>query len=386
MKKIDKLSFLELIKNLLQNNIVPPLSDQCIQEFKIGKNYFYKIIENPNLIIVQTVLNKYFQVNVELNNAAVAFRKNYSYLHLFEPHKKNYNFLRLDIKSFFHSIDMEDVAEVFKYYFVSEENLSKNKKIDAYIDDEKKQTLLDAFINLISYVVPIKSDNEKFRGKKILPMGFITSPVISNIIFRKIDIQIQKFCSERNILYTRYADDMLFSSAKDKTYVLSDNFINEISIQISKMNFKLNKTKTVKARHTISLNGYTLQYSNLEKIFEDTEEIIINEIRISNKKTDIIKKLIYMINIENKPSSVILKKLFNFKLNPERFKYPLVSHGKIKKYYDDQLLNKITGYRSYLLSVVIFNTKYDCTQKATIEKYLSLVEQLNQYIEKNSPM
>ena len=360
MSKSTKTIFTKFLHNILQNNIVPIIEKKNINEFKIGKSYFYELKDNPDLLAIHRAINVTFQNDIPLNNAVVSFRKNKSYLDLFEPHKKNYYFLRLDIKAFFHSIKVSDIKDIFSSYFE-----------DEYIDENKTQTLIDAFINIVTYTIPNDSLNEDFRGKQILPMGFVTSPVISNIIFRKLDIQIQKFCSERNIIYTRYADDMLFSSDKNSRYVNSDGFINEISILLSQMKFQLNKHKTVKARHTLSLNGYTIQYSH---ILGDREEKIINEFRLSNKKMNIIKKMIHLIEIEKKTPQYIINKLFKYRLPSN------VPSEKKKEYYEHQLLNKIRGYRSYLLSFVIFQNKYECMQKSTMKKYITLIKKLDKYI------
>jgi len=357
MNKITKKVFNNSLHNILKDNIVPSIESENINEFKIGKSYFYELKDNDKLLAVHKGLNSAFQQSIPLNNAAMAFRKGKSYLDLFEPHRKNYYFLRLDIKAFFHSIGVDDIKRSCSTYFE-----------DVYIDDGKKQTLVDAFINLVTYKVPDDSTNEDFKGKQVLPMGFITSPVISNIVFRKIDIQIQKLCSQHNIIYTRYADDMLFSSDKSNRYVHSNGFINEMSILVGQMNFKLNQHKTLKAIHTLSLNGYTIQYSDVR------DDKVINEFRLSNKKINIIKKMIHLIEKEKRTEQYILKKFFNYKLPST------VPDDNKMEYYKHQLNNKLTGYRSYLLSFVVFNQTYDCMQKSTTKKYIELIEKLNKYI------
>ncbi len=364
--KITKKSFKNFVKEILVDDKVQNLSEKDISEFKIGKNYFYSIKNNKNLLLIQRVINRVFQNEIPINNSATAFRKNYSYLHLFEPHRKNYHFLRLDIRSFFHSIQVNDIKKILEEYFENE-----------YIDDENNQTLIEAFINIITYKIPEDSSNEKFRTKQVLPMGFITSPVISNIIFRKLDIQIQKFCSERNIIYTRYADDMLFSSNKTTNYIHNNHFINEISIIIDQMKFKLNIHKTIQSKHTLSIHGYTLQYSNFEKNFIDNDneqEQIINELRLSNKKINIIKKIIFLSKDRKESPKIILKKLFKYKVPST------IPINGIENIYIHQFINKLTGYRSYLLSIVIFHNKYNCCTENTIRKYLTLVEELNTLI------
>jgi len=377
MRKVSTNGLKQLVRNNLNSKfIVPSISRSDVKEFKIGKSYFYTIKNKSKFQIkynnIYDTLNDYLYKFIPLNNATTSFRKNFSYLNFFEPHRNNYYFLRLDIRSFFHSIDIEDIKKVFEPYF--ENN---------YIDENKTQHVIDAFINLVTYEIPKNSTNEKFKGKRVLPMGFKTSPMISNIIFRQLDIQIQKLCSDKNIVYTRYADDMLFSSSKDLNFIHSESFVNEIRIIIAQLNFELNEHKTIKAKHTLSLNGYTIEYGK-------------SELRLSNKKTNVIKKMIYMIDEKKESADVILKKLFQYKI---KWKSEPLDEETYEKYHLEQLLNKVLGYRSYLLSIVQFNKKYHCTLNETIKKYSKInfeldlisdkfqsrIEKLEKIIEKNKP-
>jgi len=338
-----------------------------IKEFRLGKNFIYELIDIrpykvPNKLDLYRELNKELN-KIELNNSSTAFRKDFSYLDLFEPHRKNYNFLRLDIRSFFHSIQESDIREVFEKYIPRYQ----------YIAEEGEISFLDTFISIVTYEVPEQSINKKFRGKRILPMGFLTSPVISNIIFRQLDIQIQKLCSVNKVTYTRYADDMLFSSSENLNYLHTDSFIQEVQTILFQMKFKLNNKKTLKAKHTLALNGYILQYSEVT----DNEHKIINELRLSNKKTKIINKMIYMINDRDYSAKFILKKLFKYQI-----KLDVDYEEIIEKYNREQLLNKILGYRSYLLSLIQFDKKYHCMQSKTITKYSDLINELEEISKK----
>lgn len=44
-----------------------------------------------------------------------------------------------------------------------------------------------------------------------LPQGASTSPMLSNMVFKKLDDEIFQYCLEKKIMYSRYADDLTFS-------------------------------------------------------------------------------------------------------------------------------------------------------------------------------
>ena len=86
-----------------------------------------------------------------------------------------------------------------------------------------------------------------------LPQGAPTSPIVSNLICTKLDSEIQRFSKEHGLFYTRYADDITFSSNKKeipKPLVLSYEMGftkvilgNEIRILIEENGFRINQKK-----------------------------------------------------------------------------------------------------------------------------------------------
>lgn len=353
-------------KDILTEDIVQGIPNAIVREISHKNKFFYTIENSPEWLLVQNNILDNILKKIEINNSAVAFRKNLSYFNFLEPHISSYYFVRFDIKSFFHSITFDDIKKTFTPYFS-----------DEYLDEEKKQKIVDAFFEIITYSLPRHSKNEEFAGNKILPMGFITSPSVSNIVFRKLDILIQKLCSTHKIIYSRYADDLFFSSPKESSYVLSESFENEISIIINTSNLKLNRSKTIKNKNTISLNGYVLQSkAPTAKIGRD-----IAELRISRKKTDIIEKLIHETNTARINYPKVMESVFGYRMIDRKFKY--IIKGKFRHQFNkSQLSNKASGYRSYLISIIKFNKKYNCVSNERIEKYSSLVIKLDKLIDK----
>src|SRR5690606_31291063 len=72
-----------------------------------------------------------------------------------------------------------------------------------------------------------------------LPQGTPTSTHIANIVFLKIDNLLIEFCDKNNITYTRFVDDLTFSSQQDFQHLIPQ--ILEI-VTIS--GFRLSRRKT----------------------------------------------------------------------------------------------------------------------------------------------
>ena len=76
-----------------------------------------------------------------------------------------------------------------------------------------------------------------------LPQGAPTSPMISNIIMKDFDNTVGSWCRRKNIVYTRYCDDMTFSGDFAPREV-----IDLVRGELRKMGFFLNDKKTVVLR------------------------------------------------------------------------------------------------------------------------------------------
>jgi RNA-directed DNA polymerase len=75
--------------------------------------------------------------------------------------------------------------------------------------------------------------------QKSLPTGSPASPVISNFICLEMDGELIAFCKEKNITYSRYADDLTFSSDN----YFTKEYVSEIKTIIQKHNFTINPKK-----------------------------------------------------------------------------------------------------------------------------------------------
>jgi RNA-directed DNA polymerase len=147
-------------------------------------------------------------VTQELGEWVHGFRSGYSYVTNARSHEKSRHILNVDIKSFFDSIKMSQVANVFASLGYSEGGSSALTTL----------TTMDG----------------------IAPTGAPTSPMIANLIFRDADAALAKFAAKNELIYTRYADDLTFSSQ----HRIGEEAVNHITEIVGSVGFKLNKEKT----------------------------------------------------------------------------------------------------------------------------------------------
>lgn len=76
-----------------------------------------------------------------------------------------------------------------------------------------------------------------FNGR--LPMGAPTSPALSNIATYLFDLEMQQYCKGEGILYTRYVDDMSFSSHLP----ITERHFEQLAAMINRYGYILNPKK-----------------------------------------------------------------------------------------------------------------------------------------------
>lgn len=322
----------EDVENIIQEDI----KEQCYIEYEIpkknGTRKIYAIDKQSELYRLQRNLQSSFLCKIPLPNAAKGFVKKEGYTTYLSTHTNKSYYLRIDISSFFDSITIEQLDKSLKEFISVKE-------------------VRDNIINICTL-------NEK------LPQGGVTSPSLSNIIFRRLDQRITKYCRCFDVSYTRYADDMFFSS-DNLNFIEKKFFYNKINKLLNENGFSCNKSKTIVTSNKISLSGY----------------VIGEDIHLSRKKLYNINKIIYFFKehkeFTNKKYSVdkSIIKSSNFledinKLNITR------KNGATKRFDNtDQLIDFLCGYRSFIISVLTSNKKNTQFTKQMTNKinYIELI-------------
>jgi retron-type reverse transcriptase len=99
-------------------------------------------------------------------------------------------------------------------------------------------TIADAIAGLCC--TEVKIDGEM---RWILPQGSPCSPTLTNIVCRNLDRQLHRLAKKYNLRYSRYADDITFSSNRN-VFQKGGDFQQELESIITGQHFTINEKKT----------------------------------------------------------------------------------------------------------------------------------------------
>lgn len=221
------------------------------------------------------ILENYLS-KIGISQYAMAYKKGCSILDNASRHIENKHFLMVDLSDFFYSIDYEKVRSFL---------------ID-YLEKDLGISGVDELLSFISY-------------KKHFVQGCVTSPYLSNIIFKEIDEEIvYKFKKIPNFQYTRYSDDIVISSSKE----INVSVLNDLKILLNAKKFKINDKKTyfTSNGNSIKITGLNLYKQSSIKVGtkykKDLKNMIYHKLKYGSKSREtcelIIGKLMFLKYIE----------------------------------------------------------------------------------------
>ena len=120
-----------------------------------------------------------------VHKCAMAYVKGRSISDNASAHKDSRHLLKMDFTNFFPSIKFDDVVRL----------ISDCKEFLSIVTDGDAEIIAKA----VCY-------------KGALTIGAPSSPTISNAMLYSFDVHIQEYCDQKNLRYTRYADDIAISS------------------------------------------------------------------------------------------------------------------------------------------------------------------------------
>ncbi|WP_439130945.1 reverse transcriptase family protein [Polaribacter sp.] len=147
--------------------------------------------------ILEAILNK-VETHPKANGCVIGK----SILTNAEPHVNKAVVINQDLKNFFPTITYKRIKGVFKSFGYSEQVAV----IFALLCSEPK--ILDISLLGENYFAQ--------RGERFLPQGSPCSPAITNILCKKMDFRLDGLAKKYGFNYSRYVDDLTFSSHKEQ--------------------------------------------------------------------------------------------------------------------------------------------------------------------------
>lgn len=157
----------------------------------------------PRLKLAQYWVLENILAKVPVHESAHGFLTGKSIVSNAGPHVGKDVVINIDLKDFFPTLTYRRVKGMFKGLGYSEQVatilglICTEPEIDEVVMDDE------------TYYVA--------KGPRFLPQGAPSSPMITNIICRRLDKRLVKLAESFGFAYTRYADDITFSGDREKT-------------------------------------------------------------------------------------------------------------------------------------------------------------------------
>ncbi len=168
-------------------------------------------------------------------------------------HSQNAYITKFDFKNFFTSIKYDDLVSHFRNHLPLE-----------YKEDALKDI---ARISCIQF---------KTGQALCLSIGAPSSPLLSNSILFDFDSTISEWCKHNHITYTRYADDLTFSTNGHGSSQLIEQKVKEVVKEQAYPSLNLNSKKTVhlSKKHQRRVTGLTITNDGKVSIGRDRKREI----------------------------------------------------------------------------------------------------------------
>jgi RNA-directed DNA polymerase len=213
--------------------------------YKIPKRSIgFRLIAQPTkkLKHVQRIIVGLLSREIKVHENATAYIQGKNIAFNASIHQNSHYLLKLDLENFFNSIKPNMLFKEFERQNV---HLTND---DAFLLEQL------CFWNR----------SKKKNGSLVLSVGAPSSPFMSNALMFTFDKELSDFCSSQNVSYSRYADDMTFST-KEKNILQTVH--KQVIFLLSKYfsgNLRINDSKIIYSSkaHNRHVTGVTLTNDN----------------------------------------------------------------------------------------------------------------------------
>lgn len=245
--------------------------------------------------VQRLVLSEFLGPKLTIHDAAKAYRANTNILDNAEPHLNNRYLLKMDFRDFFPSIHAQDFIDYLQINDVVQEK---------------------AEANLLARIFFKHHD-----GELCLSIGSPGSPTISNALLFLFDQKISDMCQSNDVTYTRYSDDLTFSTNTRELLFSWPARVEETLISLQSPKLELNSEKTVFSSKKFNrhVTGITITNDGKASIGRNKKRALRTQIyNAPNLDEDGLARLRGYISFANQIESDIVSKLW--KKYPDQMK------------------------------------------------------------------
>ena len=199
-------------------------------------------IPEPDLMKLQRWINQHILIRQQVHPCSHAFSPGSSIVRCAGRHTGAKWLIKMDITNFFGSISEIEIYRVFcsiGYQPLVSFELGRlttcvtqdphRYRLPQWRSKERSRRISDYEYPLIGH----------------LPQGAPTSPMLSNLVMKRHDSEIKSISDRFGVTYTRYSDDMTFSTRNNFSRGRSTQLVKSVRSVLIRSGFYLNSRKTV---------------------------------------------------------------------------------------------------------------------------------------------
>ena len=236
-----------------------------------GGRRFIKV-PSPSLMIAQKWINEFILKEIPVHTASHAFKIGNSIRKCAAKHCGARWLIKVDVMDFFESISEIQIFRTFKELGYQPLVAFELGRLCTIATPAESPRRFYENWQVRKHNESIPEYNQEFLG--YLPQGAPTSPLLSNLIMRNHDAELNEIAKNYGLTYTRYSDDLSFST-RSKTFnrVTAKEVIKKAYDILSRAGFRpqSRKTKIIPPRSKKIILGLNVDGAvpRLQKEFKD---------------------------------------------------------------------------------------------------------------------
>lgn len=293
---MDFADFLSKITNKSRYSVVSflRLAPNKYRVYTIPKrSYGYRTIAHPTAEL--KLLQRSFIDNFKfpIHGAAQAYVTGRGIKSNANQHKRNRYLLKLDLEDFFNSIKPNLFWVIWERSF---------KQLPSAASQEVLEQLL------------FWRPSRRMGHTLVLSVGAPSSPVVSNFCMYFFDVAITNICELLEVTYTRYADDLTFSTNKKNILFTLPELIESTLKEefASQLTINKKKTKFSSKGHNRHVTGVTITNENTLSLGRDRKKYIkhlVHRATLNQLDVSELNHLIGLLSFANDIEPIFLARL-----------------------------------------------------------------------------